>query len=423
MTATAASPTTERSMIGRMIGGRFRVVAPLGEGGMGIVVAAETSTHQRVAIKLLRREMLDERDVKSRFLDEAASTKRIHHKNVLRVFEAGTTEDGVPYIVMEHLDGTALSTLMQSGGRVPPAAAVPILRGVLAGLAAAHAVGVVHRDLKPENVFLERSTTGAPGGYEVKLLDFGIAKVMDAAGGMGNRTKTGMLLGTPAYMSPEQLRNSKEADARTDLWAAGVLFYEMLCDRHPFPAPTEFGRLAVILNQPPEPLDDVALPFASLIERALAKNKDARFASADDMLAALAQAPTSVVRPVTAPMSSVPSTGPGARSYEAAAFSSTALNPSIQQPAIQRIHEPSDAGPGGTLTSRPSNAGPEGGATLSSGAAFPRHMAPPLVVMVPPSAPVEAPRARGLAPAIVVAFVGFALIIGFVLGLAVGRLQ
>src|SRR5260370_41798602 len=123
---------------------------------------------------------------------------------------------------MELLQGVPLGAYMQAGARVPVAQALPILQAILSGLAAAHALGIVHRDLKPDNVFLTRE---AGGKFVVKLLDFGIAKVMDVAGGMGSRTRSGILLGTPGYMSPEQAKNARDADPRSDLWSAGVLFY------------------------------------------------------------------------------------------------------------------------------------------------------------------------------------------------------
>src|SRR5260370_15814260 len=125
---------------------------------------------------------------------------------------------------MELLQGVPLGAYMQRGARVPVAQAIPILQGILAGLAAADAIGIVHRDLKPDNVFLTRE---AGGKFVVKLLDFGIAKVMDVAGGMGSRTRSGILLGTPGYMSPEQAKNARDADPRSDLCSTGVLFYEM----------------------------------------------------------------------------------------------------------------------------------------------------------------------------------------------------
>jgi serine/threonine-protein kinase len=166
---------------------------------------------------------------------------------------------------------------------VSVAHAVPILQGMLAGLEAAHAQGVVHRDLKPGNVFLAREPQGL---FAVKLLDFGIAKVMDVAGGMGNKTKTGMLLGTPAYMSPEQIKSAKDVDARADLWSAGVMFYEMLTGRTAFPAPTEYARLSAVLQYDPEPVETIDPELAILgpfLARALQKDPEARFQTAREM--------------------------------------------------------------------------------------------------------------------------------------------
>jgi serine/threonine-protein kinase len=222
---------------------------------------------------------------------------RLVHPNIVRTFECGTAEDGLPYMVMELLDGVPLGAYTQNGGRVPLAQAVPILQGILAGLAAAHAQGVVHRDLKPENVFLTR---GAEGTFVVKVLDFGIAKVMDEAGGMGGRTRAGMLLGTPAYMSPEQVKDPRDVDQRADLWSAGVMFYEMLTGRAAFPAPTAYARLAAVVSVEPEPverIDPALAPLSAFVARALKKSRDERYPSALEMARALvAVAPNVVAR-------------------------------------------------------------------------------------------------------------------------------
>ncbi len=181
-----------------------------------------------VAVKIIRPEYTEEKAVVERFLEEARLSARLIHPNIVRVLEGARAEDGSPYMIMELLQGVPLGAYTQGGGRVPPAQAVPILHGILAGLAAAHAQNIVHRDLKPENVFLTREPGGA---FVVKVLDFGIAKVMDAAGGMGSRTRTGMLLGTPAFMSPEQVKSARQVDTEERPWSAGVLFYEMLTGR------------------------------------------------------------------------------------------------------------------------------------------------------------------------------------------------
>ena len=275
---------SDPSLVGAVLSRRFRLVKLIGSGGMGAVYATDQVVDGRpVAVKILHPEFVQDPEVKSRFLEEARTCQRLIHPNILRVFECAEAEDGTPYIVMELLEGVPLSAYTHNGGRVPLAQAVVIAQGMLAGLAAAHAQGVVHRDLKPENVFLARE---AGTQFTIKLLDFGIAKVMDAAGGMGSKTRTGMLLGTPAYMSPEQVKNSKDVDPRSDLWSAGVMIYEMLTGRTAFPAPTEYARLFAVMNNTPEPIERLDPDLASLgafMLRALDKNRDTRFQSALEM--------------------------------------------------------------------------------------------------------------------------------------------
>jgi serine/threonine-protein kinase len=293
--ATAA-PFGSRSLAGVVLSRKWRLVQKLGDGGMGEVYSADSvEGGARVAVKTLRAEFLAEPQVLSRFLDEARTCLRLVHPNIVRVLECGTADDGAPFLVMELLDGVPLGAYTQNGGRFAVAQAVPILEGILAGLAAAHSHGIVHRDLKPENVFLTRGTNGT---FVVKVLDFGIAKVMDEAGGMGSRTRTGMLLGTPAYMSPEQVKDSRDVDQRADLWSAGVMFYEMLSGRVAFPAPTAYARLAAVVSTDPEPLEtiDPALePLSGFVMRALKKNREERFGSALEMARALAAAAPGVV--------------------------------------------------------------------------------------------------------------------------------
>jgi serine/threonine protein kinase len=279
------------SLTGTVLARRWRVGAKLGEGGMGEVYAADPAGGgARVAIKVLRPEFVANREVLSRFLEEARTAARFVHPNIVRVLEGAQAEDGSPFLVMELLDGVPLGAYTQNGGRVPLTQAVPILQSILAGLAAAHAEGIVHRDLKPDNVLLTRDASGT---FVVKLLDFGIAKVMDVAGGMGVRTRTGVFLGTPAYMSPEQARNARDVDQRADLWSAGILFYEMLTGRPAFPAPTEFARLAALLSVEPEPvhkIDPALAPLAGFFERALKKDRNERFSTASEMARALGAA-------------------------------------------------------------------------------------------------------------------------------------
>ena len=287
-----AQPSSSGTLVGAILSRRWRLVRKLGEGGMGEVYAADPveGGGTRVAVKVLRPEFHTDASVLARFLEEARTAMRLEHPNIVRVLEGAQAEDGSPYFVMELLDGVPLGAYTQNGGRVPLAQAVPILQGILAGLAAAHAQGIVHRDLKPDNVLLTRDGRGA---FVVKVLDFGIAKVMDAAGGMGFRTRTGMLLGTPAYMSPEQAKNARDVDQRADLWSAGILFYEMLTGRSAFPAPTEYARLAALLSVEPEPVERIdpgLAPLTAFFQRALKKDRSERFSSAVDMARALAVA-------------------------------------------------------------------------------------------------------------------------------------
>jgi serine/threonine-protein kinase len=285
--ANAGVPV-DQSLVGAILSRRYRLTQELGRGGMGAVYAAQpVEGGPPVAVKILHAAFLDDDQVRTRFIEEGHTGIRLVHRNILRMHEVLTAEDGSPYLVMDLLEGVPLSAYTKNGGRIAPVHAVPILQGILSGLAVAHQQGVVHRDLKPGNVFLARDDAGL---FVVKILDFGIAKVMDVAGGMGNRTRTGMLLGTPAYMSPEQITNAKEVDARADLWSAGILFYEMLTGRTAFPAPTEYARLSAVLQNEPEPIERVdpsLAPVAPFVVQSIQKNRDLRFQTAQDMARAL----------------------------------------------------------------------------------------------------------------------------------------
>lgn len=294
-------------LVGAVVAQRFRLVRLLGAGGMGRVYAAEpVAGGPRVALKMLHGEFLRDTNVCERFLEEGRTIMRLVHPNIVRVFETGAAEDGTPFIVMELLEGETLgqrtalppdsSPNPQATRKLSPNEATAITQAVLAAFGAAHSLGIVHRDLKPDNVFLPAN---APP-QAAKILDFGVAKVIDAAGGTGARTRTGMLLGTPGYMSPEQIKNAKSVDHRSDLFSAAVLFYEMLTGGSPFPAANEFAKLVVILNQEPQPIEQVEPTLAQLspfFRHALAKERDQRFQSAQEMASALAQATGGPGRP------------------------------------------------------------------------------------------------------------------------------
>jgi len=385
MVATQTEGASEpAALVGAVLARRYKLVSPLGQGGMGLVFECETlggaSPVARVALKLLRPEHMGDAQIRGRFLAEGRACMRLVHPNVIRVFDTGEAEDGTPFFVMERLEGEPLSSVAPLGRPLPAAHAVAITQDVLAGLAAAHAQGVVHRDLKPENVFV------TPRG--AKILDFGIAKVMDAAGGMGSRTRTGMLLGTPAFMSPEQAKSARAADHRSDLWSVAVMLYEILTGRQAFVAPTEFARLTAILTEEPPPPSTASPPLAAFdafFRRALEKDRDRRFQSAAEMAQALAAIP-----------------------LPAGAAPASAREPvSAVGPTLSSTQEPA----------------PDHSTLGSQGAAPASHRPPPIVVV--PAATTDpnsfAGPSRGVSQIVVVLLVSFALMAGFVLGFAVAR--
>lgn len=302
--------------VGAVLNGAWRLRRVIGQGGLALVFEAAPvvgdaplsaspgllTAPQPVAIKILRTEFRDEPSVVERFLAEATVGERIRHPGVARVREAARAEDGTPYLVMDLLAGAPLTTRMNQGP-LPPSQAVAIALGLLEILAAAHDAGVVHRDLKPDNVFVVSGPEARP---EVKLLDFGLARVMDEAGGMGRKTKTGTVLGTPGYMSPEQIQDAKATDPRTDLWSTGVLLYEMLTGQRAFHADTELARVTAILTTEPARLEAIAPQYAhwsDFFDRALAKAPSARFQSAREMALALDAASRGGFRSVAPPAS------------------------------------------------------------------------------------------------------------------------
>jgi serine/threonine protein kinase len=277
-----------QQLVGAVFSGRWRLARLIGEGGMGSVYEAQSTRNEGVrAIKVLHPEFCTEPQVLNRFFAEAEAVRMLSHPNVAQIYEAQRAEDGTPYLVMELLTGMPLSSFRTPGRPVPTNQAAPIIYGILQALALAHSRGVIHRDLKPDNLFL---VPDGKGQFIVKVLDFGIAKVMDAAGGMGSKTKTGVLLGTPGYMSPEQIKNSKAVDPRSDLWSVGIILYEMLTGREAFPADNEFTRLTAVLTQDIPPIGQVnpgLSAWSGFFQRALSKDPNGRFGNASEMAQAL----------------------------------------------------------------------------------------------------------------------------------------
>ena len=290
----------QESRIGTVINGKWRLTELLGEGGMGAVFAADgVNGEGQRAIKILHSEYIESPQIRRRFLDEARAVSNLEHPNVVRIYEHAIAEDGSPYLVMERLQGKSLADIRDRTGTIPVQQSVPIIRSVLLALSAAHANNTVHRDLKPDNIFLVPDEFGT-----VKVLDFGIAKVMDVAGGMGSKTRTGILLGTPGYMSPEQIRNAKTVDHRSDLWSVGAIFFEMLTGHDAFQAPNDFARLTAVLTEDAVSIADVAPHLSNwknFFEKALARDPNARFPSAQAMIDALLSTAGYPVAPATSP--------------------------------------------------------------------------------------------------------------------------
>ena len=271
---------------GTVIAEKYRVLEELGRGGMGVVLAAQhLELHHRVAIKVIFQKS---GPAIARFLREAQTCARLTSEHIARVFDVGRLEDGSPYLVMEHLAGKDLADACE--GVLPIAEAVAYVRQACAGIAEAHAAGVVHRDLKPANLFLTARADGSP---LVKVLDFGVSKLVveDDSGDRASLTATDTVVGTPLYMSPEQLRDSKNVDVRTDVWSLGVILYRLLAGRVPFPATTISALAVAIATEAPASIaslrPEVPSGLEAIVLRCLEKDPARRYASVAALSAAL----------------------------------------------------------------------------------------------------------------------------------------
>jgi len=276
---------------GEVLGGKFRIERVLGQGGMGVVVQAmHLQLDQRVALKFLLPDALVHPETVARFAREARAAAKIRSEHVARVIDVGTLDTGSPYIVMEYLEGEDLSAHLRKRGTLGLAEATGFLLQACEALAEAHAAGIVHRDLKPANLFLARYPDGTPC---VKILDFGISKIIGGAEGRElDMTRTTAIMGSPYYMSPEQMRSTRNVDARADIWALGVILYELVAGRVPFEAETMPQLCALVLQDPPPPLGSFAQTgspsFEAVVLRCLEKDPALRFQSIAELARALA---------------------------------------------------------------------------------------------------------------------------------------
>ncbi len=277
---------------GDVVAAKYRIESVLGEGGMGILFAAtHLDLQRRVAVKFLRPKYAKDTGARQRFLREARAAAAITSEHAARIQDVAETEDGLPFIVMELLEGTDLDRLLAQRGRLPVSEAVGYVIQACDAVAEAHAAGIVHRDLKPSNLFLAERPNG---DRIVKVLDFGISKSI--LRGEGTPEKTSLtapntLLGSPQYMSPEQVRNAKDVDLRSDVWALGVILQELVTGAPPFESASAPELYALILSAAPSPLRNLApeapAGLGDVVTRCLVKEVEGRIGSVAELALAL----------------------------------------------------------------------------------------------------------------------------------------
>jgi eukaryotic-like serine/threonine-protein kinase len=270
--------------VGEVLAGKYRVERVIGEGGMGVVVAAKhLQLDSLVALKFITQ---NRGKAAERFLREARSAVRLKSEHVARVSDVGTLENDMPFMVMEYLEGQDLNSVVASSGPLPIGDAVGYMVHACEAIAEAHALGIVHRDLKPHNLFL---TVGIGGRPKVKVLDFGVSKATGADLALTNSME---IVGTPTYMAPEQLKSSKDVDLRADIWAIGVVLYELLTARLPFEAESLPQLCTMVLSENPVPPSvlraEIPAQLNEAILRCLQRSPDDRFVDVAELVTAIA---------------------------------------------------------------------------------------------------------------------------------------
>jgi serine/threonine-protein kinase len=319
---------------GDVLAAKYRVEQILGVGGMGVVVAAmHMQLDQRVAIKFMLPEAFEYPEALARFQREARAAVRLRSEHVARVLDTGTLENGSPYIVMEYLDGTDFAREIERAGPMPLQVAAEYVVQACEAIAEAHSLGIVHRDLKPANLFLTHRPDGSP---LVKVLDFGISKAPSVTDSGGAVTKTTQIMGSPLYMSPEQIRSAKDVDSRTDVWSLGVILYQFLAQAPPFGSDSAGSILSMVLADPPTPLASrrPGLPpqLYALIDRCLQKDRSMRCQSVAELATGLAPFCPSRVLPIVDRISGMRPAG----GVAGAAAGRSALPPAMPEPSSVR---------------------------------------------------------------------------------------
>lgn len=270
---------------GDLVSGKYRLLRPLGRGGMGSVWAARNElTDRDFAVKFLLPELAPNRDALHRFFLEARACGQIKHPAVVAVYDMGQAEDGAPYLVMELMEGEGLDHRLERSGIFRPGEAAAFVAFIARGLEEAHIRGLVHRDLKPGNIFFAIDDRG---DVVPKVLDFGVSKATSLADPKFVRTNTGAVLGSPAYMSPEQARGDEDIDGRSDVWSLGVILYETLTGQTPYTGANYNALMVSILMDKHRPAIElnpaIGQELSDLVEAALEKNRDKRIRTARDL--------------------------------------------------------------------------------------------------------------------------------------------
>lgn len=288
-----AAPPTQINLVGKTLQGRYEIVKKIGEGGMSFVyLAKDVSTGEQYAIKVLSAALSQDTNAMARLRREASLGMRLAHPNVCHIIRLGETEDGLVYVVMPFVAGEILADRTNRLGRIPLPDVARLLKDIAAGLSVAHELKIVHRDLKPENIMVCAKSGGED--YAV-VMDFGLAKERKAGAELQKLTATGIILGTPEFMSPEQLRG-KPLDARTDIYSLALMAYEMLTGKLPFQGRTQQEMMIARLRSDPTPLRQMRpeLEFPEPVERvlnkAMARNPDDRYQNAVEFADAFAAA-------------------------------------------------------------------------------------------------------------------------------------
>jgi serine/threonine-protein kinase len=404
--------------VGDVLAGKYRVERVLGVGGMGIVVAARhIDLHELRAIKLMLSDFALHPEAVERFLREARAAARLKSEHVAKVHDVGRLETGAPYMVMEHLEGCDLQQLLRSQGPLQLEIAVTYVLQACEALAEAHAAGIVHRDIKPANLFLARSADGTP---TTKVLDFGISKFTPPAGSAPglDMTKTTEALGSPLYMSPEQMASTRNVDLRTDIWALGVVLYQLVTGVVPFRAESLTQLCAMVFQQEPLPpshsRNGLPVEFDRVVLRCLQKAPGQRYANVAELAVDLLPfgadgARTSVDR--IKRMLGIPSLQASAPSSPSLAIAAQTANPSFASHGTAAQSDPLGAGTSATWGKTASGkkkaspivgiifAGAVGTIVLVAGIALLLHRGPtPSGLSTPDSPAVQLPSPASTSP-------------------------